>query len=173
MTFIIYIALLVIVVGLGAVVAHPSPYFGSLTLVVVSGAACVVLIVYGGTFLALVMFLVYLGGILVVFAYTTALAADSFPYTLTYGDVMLYWTLYIGLSLICYVKCTVVGVVEGWDLFENWEEFGIFESDVRGMALMYSDVGSLLLIGGWMLLLTLIAVLELCRGNSRGALRAV
>lgn len=113
MTFIIYIALLVIVVGLGAVVAHPSPYFGSLTLVVVSGAACVVLIVYGGTFLALVMFLVYLGGILVVFAYTTALAADSFPYTLTYGDVMLYWTLYIGLSLICYVKCTVVGVVEG------------------------------------------------------------
>nr|YP_009744373.1 NADH dehydrogenase subunit 6 [Cynoglossus roulei]QIE13327.1 NADH dehydrogenase subunit 6 [Cynoglossus roulei]QNO35774.1 NADH dehydrogenase subunit 6 [Cynoglossus roulei] len=173
MTFIMYIALLVMVVGLGAVVAHPSPYFGSLTLVVVSGAACVVLIVYGGTFLALVMFLVYLGGMLVVFAYTTALAADSFPYTLTYGDVMLYWTLYMGLSLICYVKYVIVGVIESWDLFENREEFGIFESDVRGMALMYFDVGSLLLIGGWMLLLTLIAVLELCRGNSRGALRAV
>lgn len=113
MTFILYTALLVIVVGLGAVVAHPSPYFGSLTLVVVSGAACVVLIMYGGTFLALVMFLVYLGGMLVVFAYTTALAADSFPYTLTYGDVMLYWALYMGISLVCYIKYIIMGDIGG------------------------------------------------------------
>lgn len=58
-------------------------------------------------------------------------------------------------------------------MFENREEFGIFESDVRGIALIYFDMGSLLLIGGWILLLTLVAVLELCRGKSRGALRAI
>lgn len=90
MTFIIYISLLTIIVGFGAVAAHPSPYFGSLSLVAVSAAGCVVLIIYGGTFLSLIIFLVYLGGMLVVFAYTTALAADSFSYILSYPDVARY-----------------------------------------------------------------------------------
>lgn len=173
MTFVIYIALLTIVVGLAAVTAHPSPYFGSLSLVAVSGASCVVLMGYGGTFLSLIIFLVYLGGILVVFAYTTALAADSFPFILTYPGVLKYWSLYVLASAVCFIKYSSMEVFSGWDLFYEFESFGVSEPDARGMAFIYSDVGALLIISGWILLLTLFVVLELTRGHSRGPLRIV
>lgn len=38
---------------------------------------------------------------------------------------------------------------------------------------MYSYGGGMLMVGAWVLLLTLFVVLELTRGLSRGALRAV
>nr|YP_009255544.1 NADH dehydrogenase subunit 6 [Cynoglossus joyneri]AND82396.1 NADH dehydrogenase subunit 6 [Cynoglossus joyneri] len=173
MTLIVCVALLAMVVGFGVVAAHPSPYFGSLSLVVVSAGACALLVGYGGTFLSLIMFLVYLGGMLVVFAYTTALAADSFSYTLNYPDVTRYWFKYLLGVVVCYFKFMSVDLVKGWNLLENFEDFAVSESDARGMAFMYSDVGSLLMISGWMLLLTLFAVLELTRGYSRGSLRAI
>nr|QPP19889.1 NADH dehydrogenase subunit 6 [Cynoglossus monopus] len=173
MTFIIYVALLVMVAGFGAVAAHPSPYFGSLSLVMVSAGACVVLMGYGATFLSLIMLLVYLGGMLVVFAYTTALAADSFSYTLDYPGVTRYWFIYMLGVVICFIKFMESGIFKGWSLLENLEDFGVCEGDARGVALIYCDVGSLLLISGWMLLLTLFVVLELTRGHSYGPLRAI
>ena len=42
-----------------------------------------------------------------------------------------------------------------------------------GVALIYSAGGGLLVLGAWVLLLTLFVVLELTRGLSRGALRIV
>nr|YP_008993075.1 NADH dehydrogenase subunit 6 [Paraplagusia bilineata]AFB71258.1 NADH dehydrogenase subunit 6 [Paraplagusia bilineata] len=173
MTFIIYVTLLVMVAGFGAVASHPSPYFGSLSLVLVSAGACIILVGYGGTFLSLIMFLVYLGGMLVVFAYTTALAADSFSYTLDYPDVVSYWLVYMLGVVICYFKFSTMEVSKGWVLLENLEDFAVSEGDARGMATMYMDAGSLLMVSGWMLLLTLFAVLELTRGHSRGSLRVV
>lgn len=71
------------------------------------------------------------------------------------------------------MKFIDMGFVKGWNLIENFENFGICESDARGMAFMYSDAGSILIISGWMLLLTLFSVLELTRGHSRGPLRAL
>nr|YP_009001944.1 NADH dehydrogenase subunit 6 [Cynoglossus itinus]AFC88402.1 NADH dehydrogenase subunit 6 [Cynoglossus itinus] len=173
MTLIIYIALLTMVVGLAAVTAHPSPYFGSLSLVVVSGASCIVLMGYGANFLSLIMFLVYLGGMLVVFAYTTALAADSFPLILTYSKTHRYLLLYTAFSLVFINNFMNMKLGVGWDLFYEFECFGLSEPDARGVALIYLDYGALLVMGGCMLLLTLLAVLELTRGNSRGSLRAV
>lgn len=79
MTYVISFSLLSLVLGLVAVASNPSPYFAALGLVVVAGVGCGVLAGFGGPFLCLVLFLIYLGGILVVFAYTTALAAEPFP----------------------------------------------------------------------------------------------
>lgn len=45
--------------------------------------------------------------------------------------------------------------------------------DAIGVALIYSFGGGMLVICGWVLLLSLFVVLELTRGLSRGALRAV
>ena len=78
------ILLLGLLLGLIAVASNPSPYFAALGLVVVSGFGCGVLLGHGGCFLSLVLFLIYLGGMLVVFAYSAALAAE--PYPQTWGD---------------------------------------------------------------------------------------
>lgn len=45
--------------------------------------------------------------------------------------------------------------------------------DVSGVSLIYSVGGGMLIVCGWILLLCLFVVLELTRGLSRGALRAV
>jgi len=68
-----------LVLGLVAVACNPAPYFAAFGLVVAAGMGCAVLAVSGAPFLALVLFLIYLGGMLVVFAYSSALAADPFP----------------------------------------------------------------------------------------------
>lgn len=49
----------------------------------------------------------------------------------------------------------------------------MIRADVGGVALIYSFGGGILIVCGWILLLTLFVVLELTRGLSRGALRAV
>ena len=49
----------------------------------------------------------------------------------------------------------------------------IVAADTSGVAVMYSSGGLMLVVCAWVLLLTLFVVLELTRGLSRGALRAV
>lgn len=79
MTYMICLLLFGLVLGLVAVASNPSPYFAALGLVVVSGMGCGVLVGHGGSFLSLILFLIYLGGMLVVFAYSSALAAEPYP----------------------------------------------------------------------------------------------
>nr|YP_009145238.1 NADH dehydrogenase subunit 6 [Terapon jarbua]AKK32002.1 NADH dehydrogenase subunit 6 [Terapon jarbua]ARJ37252.1 NADH dehydrogenase subunit 6 [Terapon jarbua] len=173
MTLLMYLSMSCWIFALIAVASNPSPYFAALGLVVVAGTGCGVLIAHGGPFLSLVLFLIYLGGMLVVFAYSAALAADPYPETWGGGSVMIYSAVY----LLC-----VVGVVvllgEGW--YEtSWvpadelSEFSLFRGDTGGVAFMYSWGGGMLVIAAWVLLLTLFVVLELTRGLSRGTLRTV
>lgn len=68
-----------LLLGLVVVASNPSPYFAAFGLVAVSGMGCGLIIVSGGTFLSLVLFLIYLGGMLVVFAYSSALASEPHP----------------------------------------------------------------------------------------------
>lgn len=85
----------ILLVGFVAVASNPSPYYAALGLVVGAGSGCLMLINEGITFLSLVLFLVYLGGIMVVFAYSAALVAE--PYPEAWGSV---WVLsYIGSYL--------------------------------------------------------------------------
>lgn len=79
MTITMLMCLFGLILGLAAVASNPSPYFAALGLVLVSGMGCGVLVGHGGSFLSLVLFLIYLGGMLVVFGYTTALAAEPYP----------------------------------------------------------------------------------------------
>lgn len=79
MAYLLSLSLIGLVLGLVGVASNPAPYFAALGLVTAAGAGCVILIGHGGSFLSLVLFLIYLGGMLVVFAYSAALAAEPFP----------------------------------------------------------------------------------------------
>lgn len=65
--------------GVAVVVLSPSPYFSALGLVFVAVSGCFIVLYHGGTFLSLVLVLLYLGGMMVVFVYSAALAADPYP----------------------------------------------------------------------------------------------
>nr|AUR26900.1 NADH dehydrogenase subunit 6 [Acanthiza nana]AUR27225.1 NADH dehydrogenase subunit 6 [Acanthiza nana] len=171
MTFVLFLGVCFVLGGL-AVASNPSPYYGVVGLVVASIAGCGWLVSLGVSFVSLVLVMVYLGGMLVVFVYSVSLAAD--PYPESWGD----WRVVgygVGLGLI-----VGVGVIMG-GLSECLLEGGTVNStgmssvrlDFSGVASFYSRGAGLFLIAGWGLLLTLFVVLELVRGLSRGAIRAV
>ena len=51
----------------------------SLSLRESGGVGCGIVLNFGGSFLGLMVFLIYLGGMLVVFGYTTAMATEMYP----------------------------------------------------------------------------------------------
>lgn len=79
MTYLISVLMQGLLLGFVLVASNPSPYFAALGLVVVAAIGCGLIAMSGGMFLGLVMFLVYLGGMLVVFAYSSALASELHP----------------------------------------------------------------------------------------------
>nr|UBD07381.1 NADH dehydrogenase subunit 6 [Synapturanus sp. QCAZ 59998] len=159
-----------LLVGFMAVASNPSPYYAALGLVVGAGCGCLILMKNGVVFLSLVLFLVYLGGMMVVFGYSTALVGE--PYPEGWG----------GFEVLCYLGVYVLVIVVGlimWDAeFGEVTGFEGVGCDVVvvewwGVSGIFGDGGWVLLVGGWALLLTLFVVLEVVRGRYSGALRAV
>nr|YP_010279425.1 NADH dehydrogenase subunit 6 [Riparia riparia]UKG21264.1 NADH dehydrogenase subunit 6 [Riparia riparia] len=171
MKFVLFLSLCFVLGGM-AVASNPSPYYGVVGLVVGSVAGCGWLVSLGFSFVSLVLVMVYLGGMLVVFVYSVSLAADPYPEAWMDWGVVGYG---FGFGLV-----VMVGFVVGGG-FGDLVDSGTVNSgglasvrlDSSGVALFYSWGVGLFLIGGWGLLLTLFVVLELVRGLSRGAIRAV
>nr|YP_009305758.1 NADH dehydrogenase subunit 6 [Callaeas cinereus]ANT45561.1 NADH dehydrogenase subunit 6 [Callaeas cinereus] len=171
MNFILFLSVLFILGGL-AVASNPSPYYGVVGLVVASVAGCGWLVSLGVSFVSLVLVMVYLGGMLVVFVYSVSLAAD--PYPEAWGD----WKVVgygLGMFLIVLVGVSAAGPIGGMSEVGTVDSAGLssVRLDFSGVAMFYSRGAGLFLIGGWGLLLALFVVLELVRGLSRGAIRAV
>lgn len=140
-----------------------SPYFSALGLVLAACGFRGILVIGGVVFVGLLLFLMYLGGMLVVFAYSAALASDPDPE--------------VGGGKELVVSLTVGGLVLGWLVEEMWGglDFGGFgvEEDLLGVGGLYSSMGGGLLLGGFGLFVCLFVVLCLVRGMGYGALRAV
>nr|YP_004465126.1 NADH dehydrogenase subunit 6 [Tanichthys albonubes]UQT68445.1 NADH dehydrogenase subunit 6 [Tanichthys albonubes]WRO39434.1 NADH dehydrogenase subunit 6 [Araiocypris batodes]BAK23028.1 NADH dehydrogenase subunit 6 [Tanichthys albonubes] len=173
MTYFMFLLLVALVIGLIAVASNPTPYFAALGLVVAAGVGCGILVGCGGSFLSLALFLIYLGGMLVVFAYSAALAAEPFPEAWGSRSVMMYVLTYL-VGVVLAASLFWGGWYEGsLVIIDGLKELSLLRGDVGGVAVMYSFGGMMLVICAWVLLLTLLVVLELTRGLSRGALRAV
>nr|YP_010126763.1 NADH dehydrogenase subunit 6 [Pluvialis squatarola]QPO06029.1 NADH dehydrogenase subunit 6 [Pluvialis squatarola] len=172
MTYFVLFLGVCFVLGALAVASNPSPYYGVVGLVLASVAGCGWLLSLGVSFVSLVLFMVYLGGMLVVFVYSVALAADPFPEA--WGD----WRV-VGYG-VSFVSVLAVGLVIGsvgyWKSGVVTVDSGglsFVRLDFGGVAMFYSYGVGMFLVAGWGLLLTLFVVLELVRGLSRGAIRAV
>nr|YP_009353567.1 NADH dehydrogenase subunit 6 [Ichthyomyzon gagei]ATB56143.1 NADH dehydrogenase subunit 6 [Ichthyomyzon castaneus]AQX92054.1 NADH dehydrogenase subunit 6 [Ichthyomyzon gagei]ATB56145.1 NADH dehydrogenase subunit 6 [Ichthyomyzon castaneus]ATB56147.1 NADH dehydrogenase subunit 6 [Ichthyomyzon castaneus]ATB56149.1 NADH dehydrogenase subunit 6 [Ichthyomyzon gagei] len=158
--------------GVVVVVLSPSPYYSALGLVFVAVSGCFIILYHGGTFLSLVLVLLYLGGMMVVFVYSAALAADPYPEVLG-GRVVWFF-------LICVLCVCFVGYMSFNGLFFNvlveYEGVnytgGVFGVEWLGATTLY-EMGVILMLAGWSLLICLFSVLVVVQGLSRGALRAV
>lgn len=78
-TYIVFILSIIFVLGFVGFSSKPSPIYGGLGLIVSGGVGCGIVLNFGGSFLGLMVFLIYLGGIMVVFGYTTAMATEQYP----------------------------------------------------------------------------------------------
>nr|YP_009720972.1 NADH dehydrogenase subunit 6 [Rupicola peruvianus]QGM79744.1 NADH dehydrogenase subunit 6 [Rupicola peruvianus] len=173
MAYFMFLLSICFILGGLAVASNPSPYYGVVGLVLSSIVGCGWLMSLGASFVALVLFLVYLGGMLVVFVYSVSLAADPFPEA--WGD----WRVVeygVGLILVMVAGGFIMGMLEfQWFGVGTVDSGGLFSVrlDFDGVAMFYFWGVGQFLVAGWGLLLTLFVVLELVRGLSRGAIRAV
>nr|YP_009003559.1 NADH dehydrogenase subunit 6 [Luetkenotyphlus brasiliensis]AGZ19044.1 NADH dehydrogenase subunit 6 [Luetkenotyphlus brasiliensis] len=167
MEYVVFLGSVGLVLGVVGVASNPSPYFAVFGLVVAAACGCAVLVSFGVGFLSLVLFLIYLGGMLVVFAYSTAMAAEPFPES--WGN----------LSVIFYVLFYCVALIVGWNLVDGLGVLFVVPGslvvgcDWGGVSLLYWVGGGLLLFLGWILLLTLFVVLEVIRVAGFGAVCSV
>nr|AGZ19018.1 NADH dehydrogenase subunit 6 [Idiocranium cf. russeli BMNH 2008.409] len=165
MMYMIFIGLISMVLGMVGVASHPSPYFAAFGLVLAAAAGCWVLVSLGMDFLSLILFLIYLGGMLVVFANSAALAAEPYPEAWGSWSVVLMCNGYVEF-------CNWFWFNEGADVY-SMGEFSLICCDWGGVAVLYDMGGGVLLVLGWVLLITLFIVLELTRGVGVGTVCAV
>nr|YP_010234461.1 NADH dehydrogenase subunit 6 [Australolacerta australis]QTA72627.1 NADH dehydrogenase subunit 6 [Australolacerta australis] len=172
MMYLVEFFLVCLVIVMAGVASNPSTYFGAGSLVIGASLGCGFLVLMGYSFVSIVLLLVYLGGMLVVFAYSVALASDPFPESwgnwyvgINFGGYLL---LVMFLVVVVDEKLVHLGV-SGADSLG----LSVVRVDLSGVSLLYNlGVGGLLFCG-WGLLLTLFVVLELTRGMVRGSLRVV
>lgn len=143
----VFLLSVMFVIGLVGVSSKPSPIYGGLGLIVSGGVGCGIVLSFGGSFLGLIIFLIYLGGMLVVFGYTTAMATEEYPETwgsnvIILGMFVLGVLIEAGLIVFLMVSDTVEVVVDfknmgDWVIFEG-DEVGLIREDSIGVGALYS-----------------------------------
>nr|YP_009911524.1 NADH dehydrogenase subunit 6 [Glaucomys volans]QLD22149.1 NADH dehydrogenase subunit 6 [Glaucomys volans] len=174
MTYVAYLLSMLFVLGFVGFSSKPSPIYGGLGLIISGGIGCGIVLCFGGSFLGLMVFLVYLGGMLVVFGYTTAMATEEYPEVWS-SNVMIWSVLLLGVLVeLAIVMFTMVfdgvEVVVEFKNSENWmmfdvEELGLVREDSMGVAALYSYGSWLMVVAGWSLFVSIFIVIEVTRGN--------
>nr|YP_010865385.1 NADH dehydrogenase subunit 6 [Spermophilus taurensis]WGT74294.1 NADH dehydrogenase subunit 6 [Spermophilus taurensis] len=174
MTYVMYLLSMFFVLGFVGFSSKPSPIYGGLGLIISGGIGCGIVLYFGGSFLGLMMFLIYLGGMLVVFGYTTAMATEEYPET--WGSNVVIWgVLLLGflvefliiMFMVLYDEMDIVIEFKdsgNWMVFEE-SELGLIREDSMGVAAMYNYGSWLMVLAGWSLFVSIFIVIEITRGN--------
>nr|YP_006303635.1 NADH dehydrogenase subunit 6 [Trachinops taeniatus]AEK53195.1 NADH dehydrogenase subunit 6 [Trachinops taeniatus] len=176
MSFLLVIFLMGAFLGMVSVASNPSPYYAAFGLVMVAGMGCGVLAMSGGSFSSLVLFLVYLGGMLVVFAYSAAFCAEPYPEDWSSLPVLWNFLFYVALGgagwgAVAWAFEGKVGEIN-WGTEGKAGEISQIHWETEGVGELYSvEGGGMIGLAVWMLLQTLFVVFELTRGLGRGPLR--
>nr|YP_007626249.1 NADH dehydrogenase subunit 6 [Hyemoschus aquaticus]AEP21529.1 NADH dehydrogenase subunit 6 [Hyemoschus aquaticus] len=174
MTYVMFILSTIFVLGFVGFSSKPSPIYGGVGLIVSGCVGCGIVLSAGGSFLGLMVFLIYLGGMLVVFGYTTAMATEQYPEVWASNKTlfsMLVSGVVMELLVACYVlkekKLEVVFEFNGlgdWVVYDTGD-FGFFSEEAMGIAALYSYGTWLVVVTGWSLLIGVIVIMEITRGN--------
>lgn len=147
MAYLLFTLSVLLVMGFVGFSSKPSPIYGGLALIISGVVGCVIVLNCGGVYMGLMMFLVYLGGMMVVFGYTTAMAIEEYPETWGSGlevlggllvglmmEVMLVlWVLSLDEAVVVVVGFSDTG---DWVIFEG-EGSGLIRGDSIGAGALY------------------------------------
>nr|QIP52848.1 NADH dehydrogenase subunit 6 [Megaloglossus woermanni] len=174
MTYIVFILSTIFVVGFVGFSSKPSPIYGGVGLIVSGGVGCGIVMSFSGSFLGLMVFLIYLGGMMVVFGYTTAMATEPYPEVwisnkVVLGAFLLGLAMEVGLVLYVLEEEVVELMLEFNDL-GDWvvydvEDFGFVIKEGIGVSALYSYGTWLVVVTGWSLLVGVMVIMEVTRGN--------
>nr|BAN57734.1 NADH dehydrogenase subunit 6 [Ursus arctos] len=174
MMYIVFILSVVFVMGFVGFSSKPSPIYGGLVLIISGGVGCGIVLSFGGSFLGLMVFLIYLGGMLVVFGYTTAMATEQYREVWVSNKAVL-GAFIVGLLsellIACYVlKDDEVEIVFKFNGMGDWVIYdtgdsGFFSEEAMGIAALYSYGTWLVIVTGWSLLIGVLVIMEVTRGN--------
>nr|YP_009865081.1 NADH dehydrogenase subunit 6 [Prometheomys schaposchnikovi]QKE47134.1 NADH dehydrogenase subunit 6 [Prometheomys schaposchnikovi]QKE47147.1 NADH dehydrogenase subunit 6 [Prometheomys schaposchnikovi] len=170
----IYFLSSVIVLGCLGTSLKPSPIYGGLCLIVSGCSGCLAVLGLGGSFLGFMVFLIYLGGMMVVFGYTTAMSAEEYPEVwmsswLVLGILGMSLFMELGMLFVTeYYEGTSV-VLEfnsmgGWVVYDG-DELGLMGEEGVGVAALYSCSVWLMVVSGWTLFMGVFIIIEITRGN--------
>nr|QOU09993.1 NADH dehydrogenase subunit 6 [Hybomys sp. n. VVB-2020] len=171
MTNYIFALSLLFLTGCLGLALKPSPIYGGLGLIVSGFVGCLIILGMGGSFLGLMVFLIYLGGMMVVFGYTTAMATEEYPETWG-SNWLIFGFLVVGLLMELFLVYLVDyhGKVELIDLdnLSDWmmyeiDDVGVMLEGGMGVAAMYSCATWMMLVAGWSLFAGIFIIIEITR----------
>nr|CAL37032.1 NADH dehydrogenase subunit 6 [Anilios australis] len=175
MEFFIFLLCLCIVIGLYGLCSSVVPYFGVVCVIISSVFSCGLIAAFGSAFVSLLLFIVYLGGMMVVFAYSVAMT-EGFEFADMKGRIFVWESMVLSgvLGVVIMLSLWVSGV--GSSMISSFGDglWGFVLVDGVGVALLYSVGWVSLVVCGWGLLLVLFVVVEMVRcGFHGGTLRSV
>nr|QOU09813.1 NADH dehydrogenase subunit 6 [Lemniscomys bellieri] len=171
MTNYIFILSLLFLTGCLGLALKPSPIYGGLGLIVSGFVGCLMILGLGGSFLGLMVFLIYLGGMMVVFGYTTAMATEEYPETwgsnwLIFGLLIVGFFVEIGLVyLLDYydeIELVDLGNLSDWMMYDI-DDVGLMLEGGVGVAAMYSCATWMMVVAGWSLFAGIFIIIEITR----------
>nr|AIG23459.1 NADH dehydrogenase subunit 6 [Phalanger gymnotis] len=163
---VVFLLSFLFILGFVAFASKPSPIYGGLSLVVSGGFGSAIVVSLGDVFLGLVVFLVYLGGMLVVFGYTAAMATEEYPESWV-GNLVAFSMLLFALliEVMWYFVSGEVEVSTAVELFDVVGDYCVGQ-DCSGVSLLYGCGGWVLVLLGWILFITIYVVLEIVRDRN-------
>nr|YP_001874825.1 NADH dehydrogenase subunit 6 [Mecistops cataphractus]ABP62970.1 NADH dehydrogenase subunit 6 [Mecistops cataphractus]QOI74195.1 NADH dehydrogenase subunit 6 [Mecistops cataphractus] len=150
-------------------------HYGVVSLLFAAMFGSGLLVAGGGSFVPLVVLLIYLGGMLVVFAFCVGFTDDEYcEFWGAGGSKGLACVCLVGLSIGYYYvyDFTWLGFMGYFvDVFEIWS--GGVSGESLGVGLFYLSGWGFLVLSGWALLVVLFTIMALVRGRYQGALRSL
>nr|AIN40956.1 NADH dehydrogenase subunit 6 [Ateles fusciceps rufiventris]AIN94948.1 NADH dehydrogenase subunit 6 [Ateles geoffroyi]AIN94951.1 NADH dehydrogenase subunit 6 [Ateles fusciceps]AIN94954.1 NADH dehydrogenase subunit 6 [Ateles fusciceps] len=176
MTYALFSLSIILVMGFVGFSSKPSPIYGGLVLIFSGAVGCAITLYFGGSYVGLMVFLIYLGGMMVVFGYTAAMAIDEHPETWVSSiDILGIFMLGLMMEVVMIVllggdpnKTVEVTVnyktVSSWMIYEG-EGPGLIREDPTGASALYSYGVWVALVTCWALFMGMHIVIELTRGG--------
>nr|YP_010409750.1 NADH dehydrogenase subunit 6 [Saguinus geoffroyi]URH14557.1 NADH dehydrogenase subunit 6 [Saguinus geoffroyi] len=176
MTYALFLLSIILVMGFVGFSSKPSPIYGGLVLIFSGAVGCAITLYFGGSYMGLMVFLIYLGGMMVVFGYTAAMAIDEYPDTwVSSADILGIFVLGIVMEMevvfllggdpVQTVEIVVnYNTVASWMIYEG-EGPGLIREDPTGAAALYNYGVWVVLVTCWALFMGMHIAIELTRGG--------